>query len=113
MKPIPERTAPPKTCPKPTPRGSRPQTGAYAGPGRQTDAEELADDQGNHHGPGEPRTQGVQQDPVAQVDAGVGEREHRHDHVAGPGVQPDLETFVDRHGADELAVGRTARLHPG
>ena len=49
---------------------------------------------------------------AAQVDACVGEGEHRDDDVARRRVQPDLQPLVDRHGAHQLAVGGPAGLDP-
>ena len=64
------------------------------GPGR--DAHRLADDIADQDAERHRRGDRLGQQRSGHVHAGVGEREQRHDHVAGPRVQAVLESLVGR-----------------
>ena len=53
---------------------------------------------------------GVAEQAAAQVDAGVGEREQRHDHVAGPRVQVVLQALVGRDRRQQALLRRARKL---
>ena len=50
---------------------------------------------------------------AAELDAGVGEREERHDHERADRVQPVLEQLEDRAAADEAGRGEQAEHDAG
>ena len=88
-----------------------PPAEAHARPRAGEDAEGLADDEAEHDAPHQPRPERVAEDAVAQVDAGVGQREDGYDDVAGRGVQRLLQALVDGDGAGQRPARR--RCTPG
>ena len=67
---------------------------------RPATPDELADDQARDDAEGDRRGAASPRRVAESRDAGVGEREERHDQVARPGVEEVLEAFGDR---DRLA----------
>ena len=105
VKPIPATAPTPAMWRQPAPSGSRPSPSRTASQLNAVMPIELADherdrDADEHAGTG--RRHGV----AGQLDAGVGEGEDRHDHVARPRVQRVDQPVAGRHrSADQTGCG--------
>ena len=72
-------------------------------PRPEEDAERLADHVAGDDADRDRRADRVGEQAAGDVDARVGEREERHDHVAGPGVEGVLDALVRRDRLGEAA----------
>ena len=81
-------------------------------PGRADDAERLAQDVAEEDAEGDRRGERAGQFAAAELDAGVGEGEQRHNHIAGPRVVEALQPLVGGQGRRE-APAATDRSSSG
>ena len=88
VKPIPDRAAPPRTWPARLPAAAARARAGRASRRRSRSPRTCRPRVPTHDSPGDGRAQGVAEDAAAQVDAGVGQREQRHDHVGSRGAAP-------------------------
>ena len=109
VNPMPATAPPPASVGQLTGRAP-PAAPAQGQPRAREDAQRLAHHVGDHDAQRHRRRERVVQQPAVEMDAGVGEREQRHDHVARPRVQAVLEPFVGRDRGEHAELRRPGEL---
>ena len=91
VKPIPPSAAAPSSCRPVTSSGRSAQPEPYGAPRRDRDADRLAHHEADHDTDGQRRGGGGAEAVGGELDAGIGQREHRDDEQARPAMQLVLQ----------------------